>query len=315
MEEDTDFIHSKILHEISNGVIYLQEGKILYVNLATLEILDKKMEDLIGMPFAGAFLEYSENDDFNQVLLDVVYDDTQNHEKIVQYFTGEVLKTLHIKTSVVHFENFGIIILIDDLTELMKLREVALDIENIKKINEQLSRARDFYKKTSEIDKLTGLLNKSAFKKACEENVRHLTQDETEAFFVIDLDYFKEANDTYGHQFGDEILKKFSTSLKKLFMKDSFVGRFGGDEFVILLEKVADENFVIEKAKNICRIAFDMTIDDKKIKLSASVGIAIFSGSEKNYEKIFEMADKSVYIVKSHGKNGFSINLSDRKFL
>ncbi|MBR5914637.1 MAG: diguanylate cyclase [Selenomonadaceae bacterium] len=312
MEEDTDFIHSKILHEISDGVIYLQEGKILYVNLATLEILDKKMEDLIGKPFAGAFLEYSENDDFNQMLLDVVYDDTQDHEKIVQYFTGEKMKTLHIKTSAIHSENFGIVILMDDLTELMKLREVALDFENIKKINEQLSKARDFYKKNSEIDKLTGLLNKIAFEKICKRTLKTFSQEDTAAFFVIDLDYFKEANDTYGHQFGDEILKKFSMSLKKLFVRDSFIGRFGGDEFVILLEKVSDENFVVDKAKKICEIASTMIIDDQKVRLSASIGIVIFSGSEKDYDKIFETADKSVYIVKSHGKNGFSINLSDK---
>lgn len=308
MGEDNNFIQSKILHEISNGVIYLQEGKIVYVNLATLEILDKKMEDLIGMPFAGAFLEYSENDDFNQMLLDAIYDKDRNHEKVVQYFTGEKIKTLHVKTSTIKTEKLGIIILMDDMTELMKLRVMAFDMEEIKKINYELSQSKDYYKKNSEIDKMTGLLDKITFEKNCKKSLKQLSQNEMAAFFVIDLDHFKEANDTYGHQFGDEILKKFAKNLTKIFSEESLIGRFGGDEFVIYLEKISDENFVLEQAKKICESAVTLKIDTKETNISASVGIAIFYGTEKDYTKIFETADKSVYFVKTNGRNGFKVN-------
>ena len=306
MEKDK-LLHKEILRGISSGVIYLQKGEILYVNSSTLKILCKTEEELVGKTFVEAFLGYKENDDFVQMLLEVIYDDTHEYEKIVQYFTGKEIKTLHVKTSSIYSKKVGIVMLIDDLTELVKLRVMVLDFEEIKKINQQLSELKDYYKRISEVDKLTGLLNKITFENICKERIKHLLQNELAAFFVIDLDYFKEINDTFGHQFGDEILKAFSVELKNIFYKESFIGRFGGDEFVIYLEKVSDKNFVIEQAKKICKAAVELKIGEKKFKLSASVGVVIFNGIENDYTKIFETADQSVYIVKTMGKNGFNL--------
>jgi len=297
----TENFYKKILYDISSGVIYLQKGKILYANPSALEILDKKESELVDKLFAESFFDYSENDDFNQMLLEVIYDSNRKHEKIVQYFNGKDFKNLHIRTSSVKFssELIGIIILLDDVTELMKLRGIALDLEKIKEINRQL-------KQNAETDKLTGLLNKTTFENFCSEYLKKIPAAEISALFVIDLDNFKKANDTRGHQFGDLILKNFSERLKEIFTAEDLIGRFGGDEFVILLKKVSGEEFAIKKARAVIKMARDSF--DKELELSASVGVAIFSGEEKNYSKIFSVADKSVYIVKNQGKNGFSIN-------
>ena len=302
-------IAEKILYDISSGVLYLQKGKILYANPSALKILGKSESDLIDKFFAESFFEYSENDDFNQILLDVIYDSTGKNEKIVQYFTGKEFKNLHIRTSLLKHDSelIGVIILIDDVTELMKLRGIALDLEKIKEINRQLSTSRDFYKRNSETDKLTGLLNKITFENISSECINQLLPTEMAALFVIDLDHFKEANDTYGHKFGDVILKRFADKLRKIFDSRGIIGRFGGDEFVILLKQFKDTSIVTEKARLITKMAGDLNLDGK-LKLSASVGIAIFNGTEKNYAKIFSTADKSVYTVKSQGRNGFSIN-------
>lgn len=314
MQEKTFLIYREILHDISAGVIYIHHGKISYVNPATLEILDKKESELLNKTFAESFFEHIENDDFNQTILEVIYDSNHKHEKIVQYFDGEEIKNLHIRTSLLKFNSnpLGIIILIDDVTELMKLRGIALDLEKIKEINCQLSTSRDFYKHNSETDNLTGLLNKIAFEKICSEYIETLAENKTAALFVIDLDRFKEANDTHGHQFGDLILKKFSEQLQKIFESENLIGRFGGDEFVILLKNVRDEKFVTEKAAAIVKAATDLNFPDKEFKISASVGIAIFSGAEKNYSEIFSTADKSLYVVKTQGRNGFSINEQEK---
>lgn len=320
MNEEKFSIYEEILHEISGGVIYLQGGKIFYVNPSALEILCKNKSELLGKTFVESFFEYEENDDFNQMLLEVIYNNSVKHEKIVQYFTGKEIKHLHIKTSWIKSEKFSLVMLMDDVTELMNLRGIALDLEKIKAINEQLqesnlqlSKSRDIYKKDSEIDKLTGLLNKIGFKSVCEDYINHLSEDETAALFVIDLDYFKEVNDTFGHQFGDIVLKRFAFELQNKFMANGFVGRFGGDEYVVLLKNIGSKNFVIDKAKSIVKMARNLKFPNKEVNLSASIGIAIFSGDEKNYSEIFSAADKSVYIVKTQGKNGFSINSSERK--
>ncbi|MBR1647373.1 MAG: diguanylate cyclase [Selenomonadaceae bacterium] len=303
------FFYSEILREISGGVIYVQSGKILYINPAATKILEKNESDLLDKLFAECFFEYNENDDFNQMLLEVIYDSSREHEKVVAYFTGTQTKHLHIHTSLLKFdsESVGIIILFDDVTELLKLRGVALDLEKIKAINLQLSEARDFYKRTAETDKLTGLLNKITFENNCREYLQNISAGELAALFMIDLDNFKKANDTYGHQFGDLVLKNFADKLRDNFTTDAVIGRFGGDEFVILLKNVADINFVTDKARAVLEMARSLH-SDKNWSLSASVGISIIDGSEKNYSEIFAAADKSVYVVKSQGRNGFSVN-------
>ena len=301
--------YKEILSEMSGGVIYIQHGRILYVNPAATEILDKNEADLFNKLFAECFFDYDENDAFNQMLLEVIYDSSREYEKVVPYFTGTETKHLHVHTSSLNIDpdNFGIIILFDDVTELLKLRGVALDLEKIKDINRQLSESRDFYKRTAETDKLTGLLNKITFENTCREYLQNISAGEIAALFVADLDNFKKANDTYGHQFGDLILKKFAEALRNNFEADSLIGRFGGDEFVILLKNVADINFVVDKARTILKMACDLH-SDKEWHLSASIGISIVDGGEKNYSAIFAAADKSVYVVKSQGRNGFSVN-------
>ncbi len=306
---NNEIFYREILSGISNGVIYLQKGKILYVNPAATEILGKNESELVNKPLAECFFEYSENDDFNQIILEVIYDSSRRYEKIVQYFTGTEIKHIHILTSSLKFDNepLGIIVLFDDITELMKLRGAALDLEKIKAINLQLSESRDFYKRNSETDKLTGLLNKITFENRCNEYIQSLSEGKNAAMFVIDLDNFKKANDTRGHQFGDLILRRFADELREIFDTDSIIGRFGGDEFVILLKNVPDNDFVTEKARTVIKAAQNL-YSDKDLRISASIGIKIFSGTEKNYSKIFETADKSVYVVKTQGRNGFSVN-------
>lgn len=307
--QNREIFYREILREMSSGVIFVRKGKILYANPSATKILGKTESELRDKLFAECFFEYGENDDFNQVLLDVIYDSSREHERIVAYFTGTETKHLHIRTSFLKFEseNVGIIILLDDVTELMKLRGVALDLEKIQEINRQLSESRDFYKQKAETDKLTGLLNKITFENICREYIQNISAGELAALFVIDLDNFKKANDTYGHQFGDLILKKFAEALRDNFKTDGIVGRFGGDEFVILLKNVADINFVTDKAREILKLARDLH-SDKDWHLSASTGISIINGNEKNYSEIFSAADKSVYVVKNQGRNGFSIN-------
>lgn len=310
MQDEIFLIYKKILHDISGGVIYVRKGKILYVNPAALEILNKKESELINKTFAESFFEYSENDNFNQMILEVIYDSDDKHEKIVPYFDGVEVKYFHIRTSLLKSDSdsLGVIILINDVTELMRLRGIALDLEKIKAINRQLSESRDFYKRTSETDKLTGLLNKAAFENQCCEYIKQLSEEEKAALFVIDLDHFKEANDTHGHQFGDLILKIFSDKLKTVFGTENLVGRFGGDEFVVLLKNVIDINFVTEKAQTTVNTARDWAFLGRELKLSASVGVVVFGGSERSYSEIFSVADKSVYAVKNQGRNGFGIN-------
>ena len=294
-------IFEKILQYISGGVLYIVQGTIVYANPAALEILNKNEDELLNLSFAEVFFEYSENDDFNQMLLDVIYDKNWRHENIVQYFDGQNFRNLHVLSSVLKNENeFGIVLMMDDVTELLRLRGIALDIDKIKRINEQL-------KVAAETDRLTNLFNKSTMENLCREHLSKLSAGEKSALYVIDLDHFKEANDTYGHQCGDKILQQFADGLKKIFSDNAYIGRFGGDEFVILVKNFSNENEITDRARKILQTAMNISIDNMDPQITASIGISIAKIGD-DYTQTFKRADESLYIVKSQGRNNFHMH-------
>lgn len=304
-----EVIQEKILSNISAGILFVKNGVIQYANPAAEKILNKPFAEMQGNSFAEIFIEYEENDDFNQVVLDSIVDYANAHENVVQYFDGENIKYLHMKTSALRegTQKLGILILLDDITELMKLRGVELDLQKIQELNQQLRQRNQQLKIEAETDKLTGLLNKKAMENLCADYLQSLTENETAALYVIDLDHFKEANDTYGHQCGDMILQIFANSLQEIFAENAYVGRFGGDEFVILLKNPGEENFVADKARKILKVAKNIFIEGMNIKITASIGAVTVSAAAE-YEKVFALADKAVYFVKENGRNNFHIN-------
>lgn len=298
-------LHEKILNGISGGILYVKDGNIIYANPAAEKILNKDLAEMLNQTFAKIFIDYEENDDFNQIIFDSIQDYANVHENIVQYFDGENFKYLHMKISIMYngAKKIGILILIDDVTELMKLRGVELDLQRVKELNQQLQLRNEQLKKESEIDKLTGLLNKKAMENYC---AAYLQENQTAALYVIDLDHFKEANDKYGHQTGDMILKIFANSLNEIFNENSYVGRFGGDEFVILLKNPADENFISDKAQQILNAAKNIFVDGMQMNITASIGVANVKAAF-DYEKTFALADEALYFVKEHGRNSFIV--------
>lgn len=303
-----ELIQEKILNNISGGILFIKDGVIKYANPAAENILNKPFDEMQNNSFATIFIDYSENDDFNQVVLDSIVDYSNAHENVVQYFDGENIKYFHMKSSILidGGKKIGILILIDDITELMKLRGIKLDLQKIQELNQQLSLRNQQLKKESETDKLTGLLNKKAIENLCTDYLQSL-ENETAALYVIDLDHFKEANDTYGHQCGDIILQMFANLLQEIFSENAHVGRFGGDEFVILLKNPANENFVADKARAILKAAKNIFIEGMEIHITASIGL-VYVSMATEYEKIFALADKALYFVKEQGRNNFHID-------
>ena len=126
---------------MSEGLMVIGfDGVITHLNSAAEEILSKKASDLIGKKFAKCFFLFEENDQFNQAILDAIYDKTTSHRNIVQYFNGNTFKELSITTSFLHNndEKVGIVIVLNDITELVELRDAVKAMERIKKLNSQL---------------------------------------------------------------------------------------------------------------------------------------------------------------------------------
>ena len=169
---------------------------------------------------------------------------------------------------------------------------------------------RDTYQMASEVDKLTKLYNKSTTENICK--LKLIEFDKLEypkplmAFFIIDLDHFKSANDTFGHQFGDKILVEFAAKIRKIFRPNDCIGRFGGDEFIVILDNLPSVDIITRKADSIKKITEELTIDGKHVGVTASIGISIVPPQGTDYDTLFKAADTELYRVKAKGRNGYS---------
>lgn len=122
---------------------------------------------------------------------------------------------------------------------------------------------------------------------------------------LVDVDIFKSVNDTYGHAIGDALLKRVASNLKKAFRSVDYVCRIGGDEFaVIMVEVTSDLQYTIEDKLAI--VNEELAKPNGEVPaITLSVGIA-FSDRENAGDNIFKDADKALYYVKEHGRNGYS---------
>ena len=134
-----------------------------------------------------------------------------------------------------------------------------------------------------------------------------MRDDMQAALYIVDLDHFKDANDTLGHQYGDRILSEFALQLKLLCRKEDCVGRFGGDEFIVMIMGTLTEDVIRNKARAILRAARELHIDGEPSGITASIGIAVAPMHGTDYSSLFQAADKALYRVKGRGRDGFCI--------
>lgn len=183
--------------------------------------------------------------------------------------------------------------------EEMKLRVSQLEEESKTfevRLQKQLKRSMQ--------DALTRLGNRAAFDEYfAQQMVRYNAKPFELAIVVIDLDDFKRINDTYGHTAGDKTLQVIANTLRKNFPKDIFVGRYGGEEFVIIFNNL-DKDQLIEKLDSLRKKVALLPFSFKKNKVSITTSIGcthVKSGD--NVHQAFERADQALYQSKNEGKN------------
>ena len=158
-----------------------------------------------------------------------------------------------------------------------------------------------------DLDDLTGLKNKGCLTREINKYLKN--EDNNKAlFFVLDIDYFKQINDTYGHDEGDVILGQLGAYLKQKFPNDEIVGRFGGDEFILFFKNI-DESYIADRiAREISsEVSNLILLPNGKNRLSVSMGVAIYHGQAKNYSEIFKKADIALYKTKANRKLKYNI--------
>jgi len=158
-------------------------------------------------------------------------------------------------------------------------------------------------------DFLTGLVDKSDITRIAQERIDQKKLEGT-TLAILDLDFFKSINDTFGHQFGDTVLKKVAEIISTEIGNYGIAGRFGGDEFLLIFNKIPDEEKLRMHLKNIhkaVKAAFDDSPISKDSPMSLSIGTATYPKDADNYQDIFMLADYCLYIAKEKGRNRYII--------
>jgi len=163
-------------------------------------------------------------------------------------------------------------------------------------------------------DALTGLLRRPAADRQLIKLINtHAGVDNAPVLLLLDLDYFKEINDTYGHEAGDKVLAEAAARFGNCVRASDIVARLGGDEFLIALVNCESSESARQIAREIvAAICQPIQLSAKlNVNIGVSIGIAIASGSGQSLAELYKAADQAMYEVKRQGRNGFGLLLPD----
>lgn len=157
----------------------------------------------------------------------------------------------------------------------------------------------------ADTDVLTGLLSRRAFIDRMKRILSRAQHNNTAlSFLVLDIDNFKNINDTYGHFTGDELLKKYADVMKGCFRTEDIIGRLGGEEFAIAISNI-DNAVAVKVAERLRSEIESVTIlcNDKPVSTTISIGISDLHQDVNGYETLFREADAALYRAKNTGRN------------
>lgn len=151
-------------------------------------------------------------------------------------------------------------------------------------------------------DLLTGLYNKHSTEQLIKAHMEKYPTQQC-ALILIDVDNFKKINDTMGHAFGDEVLRTLGNEIGSVFRVSDIIGRIGGDEFMIFLKDISDQEDLRKQAQKIVNFFKQFQAGSYvKYSATASMGMAVFPKEGADFESLYKAADKAVYKAKERGK-------------
>jgi diguanylate cyclase (GGDEF)-like protein/PAS domain S-box-containing protein len=262
-------------------VLVFGKGGCRYVSTSVTELVGASERDLLGL----GFTEYIHDDD--RALLENVLQ-TGTPPELVFRMANRSGEWRHIDAHVT------------DLRDDRRVRGIVLnsrDITERVQLEEELSH-RAFH------DELTGLANRALFRDRLDQALRRSERTlHPVVVFLLDLDYFKQVNDSLGHDAGDQLLRELSTRLDRTLRPGDTVARLGGDEFAILLEESSEQEGM-EIAHRILERLRAEPIDcgGQEVLIRASIGVVVHPGGPGSSEELIRRADVAMYAAKSGGR-------------
>lgn len=287
--------------ELSNAGLVLinKKGKILDCNKGFLELLGLK-EKLVNRNINYFLSKNSEKIPFLE----------DSFAKINLLFNVSGDAEVLLKGYIFHCDELYLLIFeqhrltFNELIEKMsKLNDQIVNItRELEKKNVQLKEALSTVKRIMNTDPLTGIFNRRAIDKLISREFSLALRHKLPLSVVmIDLDFFKKINDTYGHEIGDYVLKSFASKVKKLIRKEDIFGRYGGEEFILILPNTKIDN-AYQASERIRHKIEKMKLKGIKGNITASFGLTEILPAD-NENSLIKRADDALYLAKRKGRN------------
>lgn len=187
---------------------------------------------------------------------------------------------------------------------------IIYDVTGVAVNKRQLESANTKLQELALRDGLTGLLNRRYWESCLErEFARHQRYDNPVSLVIFDIDHFKRVNDTYGHQTGDEVIRETARITSQLVRETDFAGRYGGEEFVVLLPGTTLDGaaqFAERLRSTIERQQIDY--QGSPLTFTISLGVATLADDMAGYQALLERADKALYQSKEGGRNRVTVS-------
>ena len=216
------------------------------------------------------------------------------------HWTGEIWNKR--RNGEVYPEILTISTVLDDIGVVQNYVALFTDITAIKEHQRQLERIAHY-------DMLTSLPNRTLLADRLTQSMEHSQrQHSLLAVVFVDLDGFKEVNDTYGHVVGDELLIVVSSRMKAVLRNVDTLARVGGDEFVVVLENITTIEDCEPMLEQLLLAASDpVQVGGAKLEVSASIGVTIYPQDGVDADQLMRKADQAMYVAKQQGKNRYRL--------
>lgn len=311
LQRSKDFLH-QILNTIPDPV-FVQDRTHRWVvlNQAYGRFIGADIEDLIGKTVYDIFPQ-QQADAFYQADEQVLQQ--QQEQEYEETLTNLFGKTYSIATKrSLHRDAEGNVLLVGVIRDITMRKSLE---ESLRRTTQELSQSnqelRDSQTKLHYLanhDSLTGLPNRQLFQEKLQQSIEWAASgSRMVALLFIDLDGFKQVNDSLGHYVGDQLLKSVAKRLIASLRVSDTVARLGGDEFTVILTTVPGESEVEQVAQKIIdTLALPYSFDGQLAQVSASVGIAIYPIHYDSTERLLQGADEAMYQAKAAGKGRYVI--------
>jgi diguanylate cyclase (GGDEF)-like protein/PAS domain S-box-containing protein/putative nucleotidyltransferase with HDIG domain len=301
-----NLIYRLILLNTRNAIIVVRrDSRIHLVNRVAEEIFECRHEAVAGLPFEAVFTGHR-----------------QPGEVAFSYPVGAVMATgedtCNLEKSYVTADGWRYTM----LTDCLQLRDEGGRLHGAMLIIRDITERKLIEEKLQGLavrDSMTMLYNHSYLKQLLDREVmRAGEQDGRVAFLMMDVDNFKDYNDQFGHPAGDELIKKLASLLEKNVRQADIVGRYGGDEFAVILPG-ADQAVAVEIGERLRRAIAEYPFPCQEMmpggRITVSVGVACFPGDAASVAELIRQADEAMYNAKRNAKNRVEVWFSAFKEL